>query len=114
MEAADLYEACIAAGIPIPSGMCRVDARFTEEQGWTDSQGVPIEFPAGWATEPVQIPSEFNFMTCGVDLETQTFSPVAPTELLPVLYGSPAVAPPVPTCPQGEDWTYINQDFCLQ
>lgn len=114
LEAAALYDACIAAQVPIPEGMCRVNAQFMEETGWIDAEGFPVEFPPGWLTGSVEIPEGENFMTCAVDLTVQTFTAISPDEKVPVLLGSPAVAPPIPTCPEGDGWLYVNSEFCLQ
>ena len=129
-EAVELYEACVAADVPIPEEELRVEAYITPEDptNWLDADAEPAsEEIEGFEAADCSF-EDFgddapDIMTCGVDLSLQAFTCLLPTDELPALLGSPSIpaptaSPPAPagSCPLADEdpnWVYLDEDSCI-
>ena len=109
-------------GLTLPTELLRVNSLFVGGE-WSE----PIPEVEGWTV--VEPEEEGVTMSCGVNLDTQTFEPVPVRDILPAMYIDQAVPPEGgssssassssttpqesgPTCPG--DGILIDQESCYE
>ena len=85
------YNACVAAGIEIPTGVFRVDARISQEFGlaWVTSDNrIVSEIIGNFRPARCTIAGGDSQVTCGINFGETRFECLGPVDPVPALIGS--------------------------
>ena len=120
------YNACVAAGIEIPAGVFRVDARISREFGldWITSDNRIVSESIGIFTPAnCTIAAGNSQVTCGINFVETRFECLGPVDTVPALIGSQSAllatsttsTQPNKSCPEDDNnWVYVNDELCIR